>query len=205
MKIKMPQFSKIVLFAAVAVPSMASAQDYILNTGTPTGSSEYIVSSASYIAAEFYAAAGTTITQLSVDLSSVSGNGNSLIFDLYSGSSIASRAHASDSTTATYNATAWTSANVDWVLPTAGDYWIAIAGNGSGTTYDAPGGTSASTVAPSALDFAFSSNSGNSFSTSTSGIGFEVTVVPEPATYGALAGVGLLGVSLRGQFRRKQA
>jgi hypothetical protein len=34
--------------------------------------------------------------------------------------------------------------------------------------------------------------------------GLDITAVPEPAIYGVLAGAGLLVVSLRGRFRRKQ-
>lgn len=45
-----------------------------------------------------------------------------------------------------------------------------------------------------------------SFSFANDGIvTYNAVAVPEPATYGALAGAGLLIVSLRNQFRRKQA
>jgi hypothetical protein len=37
------------------------------------------------------------------------------------------------------------------------------------------------------------------------GPNFEFSVAPEPGTYGVLAGVGLLAVSLRNKFSRKQA
>jgi hypothetical protein len=44
------------------------------------------------------------------------------------------------------------------------------------------------------------------FSLSSGGVlSFTPTAVPEPATYGVLAGAGLLVVSLRNQLRRKQA
>jgi hypothetical protein len=53
---------------------------------------------------------------------------------------------------------------------------------------------------------AFAGSSGGTFSDINAGIGLEVTgLVPEPATYGILAGLSLFVVSLGNQLRRKAA
>ena len=199
------KIAKIAALSLFLLPGLSRAA-FVLDTGTPTGSSALIVSSSQFIAGEFSVTAGQTITQLAADLSSVSGNGNSLIIDLYSGPITGSHTqlHLVDSTTTTFNASGWTSANVNWVVPTTGNYWFAIGGNGVGTTYDAPTETSTSTGTVPALAFAFSS--GSQYSNLSSGIGMQVNVsVPEPATYGTLAGAGMLAVSLGTQLRRKTA
>ena len=45
----------------------------------------------------------------------------------------------------------------------------------------------------------------NTYAPAILGPNFEFSVAPEPGTYGVLAGVGLLAVSLRNKFSRKQA
>jgi len=198
-------FPNILIAAAFLLPGVSRAA-FLLDTGTPAGSgAPLVVSSAQSLAGEFSATAGETITQLAAYLSPGTGSGNSLVFDLYSGTFIGSHATKTlvDGTIATFTGTGWTSANVNWVVPTTGNYWFVVGPNGSSTALDAPTETSASTGTAPALGFAFS-NSGGSFTSTSSGFGLEVSgIVPEPATYGLFAGLGLCVVSLGSQFRRK--
>jgi hypothetical protein len=199
-KVAMPRLQKILMLAMSMLPVVSKAA-FVLDTGTPTGTGgPLIVSSSQFLAGEFSVTAGEDITQLSAYLASATGNGNSLIFDIYSGTFIGSHAAKTliDSTTATFSGTTgWTSANVNWVVPATGNYWFVIQGNGVGTTFDAPLETSTTTATVPAVEFASSSNSGSAFSSLASGIGLEVSViVPEPATYGSIAGAGLLAFAV---------
>jgi hypothetical protein len=205
------------LFAFVGClsPRGVRAQQYVLDTGTPTSGTYPILNNADWFAAEFSVQAGETITQLSAYLSSISsGNGDNFAFDIYSNDSgaFASTRNAQLSTllvytaTGTYSASGWNATSVDWVVPTSGDYWLAIEGDTSASfppSFDAEEETSSGTGAVPALAFAY--DSGTGFKTSTGvPIGLEVTAasVPEPAGWWFLAGGGVLMIWLRGDRRR---
>ncbi len=200
-------FPKILMVSASLLPGVSQAA-FLLDTGTPTGMGAplELIGSQS-LAGEFTATAGETITQLAAYVTPLTGNGNSLIFDLYSGP-ITGRNTIKDlvgSTTATLNTSGWTTANVDFVLPTTGNYWFAVAANGSGTTFDMPlEAASGSGTVPAE---AFADYTGSQYaSLSTTGVGLEVSgVVPEPATFGMLSGVGLLVIAVGRQLRAKKA
>ena len=203
-KLVIPRICKILVLTAALSPLSSKAAFYVLDSGTPTGSgAPLIVSSTASVAGEFSAQAGETITELSAYLSSVSGNGNSLIYDIYSGTFIGSHAQKTllDSVTATFTGTGWTSASVNWVVPATGNYWFAIEGNGVGTTYDVPLETSTTTGTVPALEFA--TGSSGTYTAYSNGVGFQVTAVPEPATYGSMAGAGLFALSAGSLIRRK--
>ncbi len=204
------------LFVLVAClsPRGARAQQFVLDTGTPTSGTYPILNNSDWFAAEFYATAGETITDLSAYLTSMTGNGDTFAFDIYTngGGSFLSTRNSSLSTllafsaTGTYSASGWNTASVDWVVPTSGDYWLAIEGDTlvgrSLPTFDAEEETSSSTGTVPALGLAY--DSGVQFSTSNAvPIGLEVTAasVPEPAGWWFLLGGGILVVWLRGGRR----
>jgi hypothetical protein len=201
--------------AACLPPRSAHADPFVLDTGTPTTSTYPVFNNADWFAAEFYAPAGTTITQLSVYIASIaSGNGDTFAFDIYTddGGTFLSTRNAqlspllAYSATGTYTASGWNPTSVDWVVPTSGDYWIAVEGNTPGTrnlpNFDLEQETSATTGTAPALAFAY--DHGTQFSTSA-GIpfGVEITAAPEPAGWWFLAGGALLLLSLRA--RRSEA
>lgn len=199
---------QILVLAAFLLPERAGAT-FVLDSGTPTSSTFPILNNTDWDAAEFSATAGETITQLSTYLTSMTGNGDNFAFDIYyntaNGVNFLGTRNAQLSpdglialtATGTYAASGWNSTSVNWVVPTTGDYWLAIQGDAPGTrslpNFDAQEETSASTGTVPALAFAY--DSGISFATGSGvPIGLEVTVaaVPEPATWGSIAAGGLL-------------
>jgi hypothetical protein len=202
-------FASVLTFSAFLLPGVSQAA-FLLDTGTPTGTGAPLkVSSSQSLAGEFSATAGETITQLAAYLTPSTGNGNSLLLDIYSSPFLATRPtslHQDITTTATLNPTGWTSASVDWVVPTTGNYWFVVANNSSATTFDMPLEAASDSGTVPALGFAFAPSSGQFASLTTTGIGLEVSgIIPEPATFGMLSGLGLLVVALGKQFRPKQA
>ncbi len=188
------------IFAALILPGRA--QQFILDSGTPTSGTYPILSNSEWFAGEFAATAGETITQLSAYLTSMTGNGDHFAFDIYSdnGGSFLNTRNSSLSpsltATGTYSAPGWSSTSVNWTVPTTGNYWLAIEGNTPGTrnlpTFDVEEETSSSTGTEPALAFAY--DTGTQFKTSGAPpIGLEVTI-PEPAV-GPLALLGLLVLS----------
>ncbi len=208
-KIIMPRFSRILLLAAMAVPGMANAQEFILDTGTPPGNTaQPILNTVNSYAAEFSATAGETLSQFSAYLApNIGSTGNTTFsFILYGSSLINNRNPVSlYSVFGTFSGTTgWSSASANYKIATTGDYWLAVEEGSTGTAFDLPQEASTTTGTVPALGFAYK-GTGPTFQLNSTAIGLEVSVVPEPVTYGILAGFGLLVISLRGQFQRKQA
>jgi MYXO-CTERM domain-containing protein len=186
------------LVAAFTVPSFASAQSFILDTGAPTGSLNPILNSTSSYGAEFAANAGQDITLLSAYLTQgVGQSGTSFTFDIYSNAGLrenvgAARYYTSSyALSATFTGSGWSSAAANYVIPTTGDYWVTVQTT-SGNTFDMPTESSATTGTVPALNFAFATTSNYYYTPSTTDpVGLEVTATPEPSTWAlALLAVG---------------
>ncbi|HTR41699.1 MAG TPA: hypothetical protein VMH87_08800 [Pseudomonadales bacterium] len=203
-----PGLAQILVLAAFALSDRAGAQQFILDSGTPTSSTFPILNNSQWFAAEFSATAGQTITQLSTYLTSLTGNGNNFAFDIYqdsySGISFLGTRNAQLSpfleftATGTYTGPGWSSTTVSWVVPATGNYWVAIQGNTAGNrnlpNYDVQEETSATTGTVPAL--AFATDTGTQFSSvNAPAIGLQVTAtaVPEPATWSLIVVAGILG------------
>jgi hypothetical protein len=215
-KMKMTVIGGALAAATLLLPGIASAS-FLVDTGTPngTGGSPTALSSAQWVAVEFNATAGETITSLSAYLlaQQTGQPGDTFTFDLYSSTNFTGRSTQRtllDSVTATYNSDGWTTAAVNWSVPATGAYWLAL--QVGGTTQPTNGlylpteSSSASGTSP-ALGFAYlGSNTSSKFVTSGAPtFGAQVSAVPLPAGFwlfaSGLLGIGALVVSLR-QTRR---
>jgi hypothetical protein len=193
--------------AVLLLPRVASAY-FILDTGTPGGSNgAAILNSADWLAGEFTATAGETITSLSAYLdanANITAGSSSFVFDIYgtnaSGTGFLNNRSLSPlfTVTATFSANGWNTQAVDWVAPSSGYYWLALqmpASSGRNPpSYAAPieSGTGTGTVP--ANQFAFAT-SGQYTASTNDPIGLEVTAVPLPASAwlllsGLVAGFG---------------
>jgi hypothetical protein len=200
----------LILAAILILPSLASAQTFVLDTGTPTSTNGPLeVNSGQSLAAEFSASAGTDIDLLSVYLTpSPSASTGSFVLNIYSGATgLPSNSNRSArdifTTTATYTAAGWNTAAVNWTLPTTGDYWVTISSS-AGDGFDAPLETGLGTGTAPALSFAFSGSNGffTVSNTATSAFGIQIAAAPEPSSWAlALVCAGLF-VGLRRRFAR---
>lgn len=205
--------SAVVLAAAFLAPGMASAS-FVLDTGVPLSSGGVplitggdTLSTAQFLAGEFYVAAGQDVTQLAAYLNlPTGGTGGAFTFDVYgAGSFLTSRvANLSPVVTATttFGGQGWNSVSVNWTPTTSGDYWLALQVPSTGGTkgLDAPVEAGATTGTVPALGFAYygAGTSGKYTTTGAPAIGLEVTAtapVPLPASAwllvsGLLAGLG---------------
>jgi hypothetical protein len=171
------------LAATLLLPGFAHAQ-ILLDTGAPPSpaGTNYIVSAASSIAAEFSATAGETVTQLSAYLAPNAG-GSAFTFDIYSGlRTTGNRVQPVYIDNGTFTSTGWTSSTANWIVPATGNYWIALQAT-TGNSFDAPAETSTSTGTVPALAFASSSTSSYYYTLSSSPIGLQVTATPEPTSW----------------------
>jgi hypothetical protein len=198
------------LAAALLSPSMANAS-FLLDTGTPGGSTNDVVSSSTWYAEEFYVAAGVPVSSLSAYLTNGT-HGATFTFAVYANSgpggsflnnSVSNRnADEVASATGTFTTGGWTSASVSWTPSTSGDYWLAIQQTSSGATnqFNAPTEASTSTGTAPALGYAIYSTSAGSKYQPSAGhpIGLEVSAVPLPASGWLLVfGLGGLGTMVR--------
>jgi hypothetical protein len=202
-------------YALVATVGLLGAANeaqasFVLDTGTPTGSSQLILSTAQSFAAEFSIGAGETVTDLSAYLMPNSGNANTFEFEIFSNSPtfIGSRSptlvySTSATVTTTSGAPGWDSVAADWTPTTGGDYWLAILEPNTGTTLDVQSEASTSSGTAPALAFGLTNTPGNRYASLGTGIGLEVTAVPlPPSLWLMLSGLGGLAATLR---KRKAA
>jgi hypothetical protein len=201
------------LAAAMLAPAIANA-GFVLDTGTPGGSTFPILNTQGWYAEEFYLTAGESVTSVAAYLATGT-SGAQFTFDIYAnsgpggaflGSSAGNRTADSVATaTGTYSTAGWTSANLSWTASTSGNYWLAIQETTAGRTFDTQTETSTSTGTAPALAYAtYVSTAGSKFQLSAGNpIGLEVTAVPVPASaWLLLGGLGGLGAMIR---RNRQA
>jgi hypothetical protein len=204
----------VVAFSLAAVqPGLASASSYILDTGTPTGTTFPVLSQGQWFAAEFSATAGDTITDLSAYLNQGSGGaGTAFTFAIYSDAAgfLSARTAATPIYTlgSTFEANGWNSSTASWTAPTTGDYWVAV--EMSSCTRNCPEldlVTEASDGTGTAPALAFASAGTNhAFALETADpFGIEVSVasaVPEASTWAMMilgfAGIGVMAYRRRG-------
>jgi archaellin len=196
-----------VVAAAVLVGAAGQARAaFVLDTGTPTGSSELILSTSASFAAEFSINAGETVTQLAAYLTPHTGNANSFELEIFSNAT-AFLGSAARSPTLVYSVTTpsttplasgWNYVTANWTAPATGQYWLAILEPNTGTTLDVQSESSTSTGTMPAAEFASTNTPGTRYSPSNTGIGLEITAVPLPAAaWLMLSGLGGLGVIAR--------
>jgi hypothetical protein len=197
------------LVAASLASSAASAQQLVLDTGTPTTfTGPSLVDANDTYAAEFSSAAGQTVTSIQdFVLAGLDQVGDTFTISLYSDAAGFLGAHGSSALytgQATYTGDGWNGlTNLNWNIATAGNYWVSIevtGGADSALGLYLPQAPAASGSAPAA---AFAFNAGSGWQTSGApSFGVQVTEAPLPAAVWLLAS-GLLG--LVGAGRRRQA
>jgi hypothetical protein len=190
------------LFGAVGD---ANAQ-FVLDSGTPAGSSELVLSTAQSFAAEFYITSGQTVTDLSAYLMPSTGSANNFEFEIFS-TATAFIGSGARSPTLVYSISApvsasagtpgWNSVATNWTPTASGDYWLAILEPNTGTTLDLQSETSTTTGTAPAIEFASTNTPGTRYQVATTGVGLEVTATPIPAAVwlflSGLGGLGLFG------------
>jgi hypothetical protein len=195
----------VAIVAVLTVPTAATA-DILLDTGTPTGTGgPLLLYSAQSLAAEFSVSAGqTNLGTLSAYLTEGTAQpGDTFTFDIYQTLPTTSNRTPQPlfSTSATWEQNGWTTATVDWTLPTTGDYWLVLKNSSSGRgayQFDAPLLSSTSAGPMPALAFETAPSDGY-FSPSTDGVGVEVNSVPEPSS----AILALSGAAFMALWRRR--
>lgn len=189
--------------ATCLLPGIASAT-FVLDTGIPTGSSVFVLSSTQYLAGEFSVTAGTDIVKLSAYLTQGMGQpGDTFTFDVYAaGNGFTARSSGRETpaftATGTFSANGWNSSSVNWTPTTSGNYWLAlqVASPKNTKGLDAPSLSSAGSGTVPALGFAYAPASGQYTTVGAPSIGLEIssaTPVPLPGALWLLAS-GLLGV-----------
>jgi hypothetical protein len=190
-------------------PGVASAS-FILDTGTPDGSTgTFVLSSSSWLAAEFTTTSTETITSLAAYLTEGVGQpGDTFTFDVdasanFLGTRTSSRT-VIESITSTYTANGWNATTTDFTLA-AGTYWLAlqVATPANTKGLDAPGEPSASNGTAPAGAFAYAGTSGEFSEVGAPAVGLQITgnaaPVPLPTPLWLLgSGLALgLGASVR--------
>lgn len=203
-----------VLAAVVMAPGIASAS-FVLDTGTPTGTSSglYELTPSQWFAAEFTLSTTENITSLSAYLAPL--DTSAYQFDIYSGTVTSftttrvSSLTALETTSATYTAAGWNTANVNYTLG-PGTYWVALEMTSCGSRctagLDVPttGISTSSGTAPAQAFAWYGSTTGSEFTTSNSpDIAVQIAASPVPLP-GALwlLGSGLAGL---GAVRRRRS
>ena len=198
------------LTAVALSPGVASA-DFVLDTGTPSGSTPSVVLNKSdWYAAEFtVTASDSAITELSAYLTQDVGSiGNTFTWDIYSASGTftgANREAPAYTTTGTFNGNGWNSVSVNWVPSAPGSYWVALQVSSVSQTpgLDLPTETSATTGTVPATAFAYANSTGR-YALANEPVGIEVSAVPlPPAAW--LLGSGLFGLGSWARRSRRRA
>jgi hypothetical protein len=202
--------NKLILAAALTLaalePGIASAS-FVLDTGTPTGTTSVTLNSSGWYAAEFSVTAGETINSLSAYLTQGVGTvGNTYTWDIYSASGNflgANRELNTYTATGSFAANGWNTTSVNWTPTTSGLYWVALQVSGSSQTPGLDLPTEASTTSGTVPATAFASAGTNGrFALETANpVGLEVSAVPLPAA-AWLLGSGLIGLGARIRRRR---
>lgn len=202
--------NKFLFAAALALaalePGIASA-DFVLDTGTPTGSTSVVLNASGWYAAEFSVTAGETIGSLSAYLTQGSGQpGNTFTWDIYSAAGTftgPNREAATYSKTGTFSANGWNTTSVNWTPTTTGSYWVALQVTGASQTpgLDLLTESSVSSGTAPALAFASAGTNGRYALETANPVGLEVSAVPLPAA-AWLLGSGLIGFGARLRRRR---
>jgi hypothetical protein len=210
MKIKKPIAAAVALTVVALAPGIASA-DFVLDTGTPAGSTTVLLNSSGWYAAEFTVSAGeTAITELSAYLTQGVGQvGNTFTWDIYSASGTflgPNRELPTYTAVGTFNGNGWNSVNVNWVPTTPGNYWVALQVSNSSQTpgLDLPTETSTTTGTVPATAFAFAGTNARYALETANPVGIEVSAVPLPAAVWLL-GSSLLGLGPWLRRRRSQS
>jgi hypothetical protein len=200
--------------AALLGPNIASA-DFVLDTGTPTGTTSYELDGSQLIAAEFVANGGDEITTVSAYLNAGGDqSGTPFTFEIFSAAGtntfLGNRSPVEVASVAgTFTTNGWTTSTLNWTPSATGDYWIALVVPSSRTAPDlvAPAEASATTGTVPALGFATAGSATAAFAASTAYIGLEVSEaapVPLPAAVWLL-GSGLVGLGSMMRRRRVAA
>lgn len=120
------------LAAAAVLPGIASAS-YILDTGTPAGSGALILSSSQWVAGELSLTQGQSITDVAAYLTQGAGQpGDTFTWELYAaGTGFTARSSSREQPTFTasgsFSQNGWNDTTVaNWVVPTTGNYWLAL-------------------------------------------------------------------------------
>jgi len=188
-----------VLAAVGLLPGVASAS-FVLDTGTPDGSTgTFVLSSSQWLAAEFTTTSTETITSLAAYLTEGVGQpGDTFTFDVDTGNFLGVRSSARnvvESVTGTFTANGWNATTTNFTLA-AGTYWLAlqVASPTQTRGLDAPGEPSASNGTAPAAAFAYAGVNGQFTESGAPSLGLQVTAAP--STVPLPASVWLLGSGL---------
>jgi MYXO-CTERM domain-containing protein len=193
----------------MTLPRLASAQNLVLDSGTPTSSAgPLVLSTSQFLAGEFTLGSEFTVTSLSAYLTQGVGQpGDHFIFDIYSNAGfIGGRSNQRTldyTTTGTFTTNGWNTATANWTPSTPGNYWLALQVSSTTQTrgLDAPLETSATTGTVPALNFAYAGTNGQYSLNNNYPIGLQIIATPEPASW-ALGLVALGGLYV---LRRRTA
>ena len=195
------------LAAVVLSPGIASA-DFVLDTGTPTGTgAPTVLNSAQWVAAEFTATAGQTIDSVAAYLTQGLGQpGDTFTFDIYSSAGFTGRANGRGlitSTTGTFTSNGWNTAAIDWTPTATTQYWLALQVLAPTNTkgLDLPTEAAAATGTVPAQAFAFLGSNGQFSTSGAPTFGVQISAVPLPAA-AWFFGSGILGLAALKRRRR---